>query len=262
MTQITTTTQAGDIVIIIPGWVMRLVGFLGLFGGFTLALLFVFMGHAIEGFLIALFTLVWTPIWMLFHYILWRFYWYLLAAWLALQAFLWVGAALLVMGDLIVPGIGDLNLDTSSLKRSPINALFAVLLAALITAVLYRLYTLSRGSQPSDMKSKRADASEPAPAAPTPDEKTLMDRVLAKLERAGNRGEIRGDTIYVYKGGKHVGIVRVIDRPAAISPVMVKDVLNQRNRLGVDSAYLATSGHFTDETRGLADTWGIKLMTV
>lgn len=272
MSQITTTTQPGDIVIVVPGWIMRLVGFMGLFGGLTLSLLIILIGYPIEGFLVLLFTLVWTPIWMLFHYIVWRFYWYLLAAWLSIQAFLWVaGFLLLIRGVTLLPrSLGLDAVSTSAMNANPINGCFSLIIAALITAVVYRLYILSRERS---IRPAERHTSSYAPAAQSDDlfsedaplpqiDNSLMGRVVRKLEQAGRKTEIKGDTIQVYKGGRLVGIVRVIDRSGSISPLLVNDVAKQRDRIGVKTAYLATSGTFSSDVRSLAGQLGIQLMTV
>lgn len=264
MTQITTTTQPGDIVVIVPGWIIRAVGFLGLFCGLTLSFLVFAAGYVIEGLLSAVLMLGIVPIWMLFQYIFWRFHWYLLLIAMILSATL-CGSSLL-LGMRVTPSIAQSQFGSTAanfLTISPANGLVAFVIALLVTGVLYRFYTLWRSgaqakpqAQPSN--NDLFDFETPAPTV----DSSLMSRVLKKLEATGSRVEIRGDTIHVYKGGRFIGIVRVIDRGGAISPVILNDVIKQRDRLGAKVAYLATSGMFTGQVRDMADQQGVKLMVV
>lgn len=276
MTQITTTTQPGDIVVIVPGWIVRAVGFLSLFIGLSTALLLCFGGAIFEGTMLAVLLLAIVPISLLFQYFVWRFYWYLILVILLLQSLCYgltlIGAANLIarMPSSVANSSFGVTAANALGSVNPSTGLIAFLLAALITAVLYRFYTLWRRG---DVRPKtKSSASETVYAgdssfdfgapAPTVDS-SLMGKVIRKLEATGSRGEIKGDTVHVYKGGHFIGIVRVIDRAGgAISPVILNDVVRQRDRLGVKVAYLATSGMFTADVRNMADQQGVKLMTV
>lgn len=72
------TAQAGDIVVIVPRWLIIAVGLVMLLMGLTLSFLFLFIGQASMGVFASLFVLVIVPIQLLIMYIVWRFYWYLL----------------------------------------------------------------------------------------------------------------------------------------------------------------------------------------
>lgn len=269
MTQITTTTQKGDIVVIVPGWVIRAVGFLSLFIGLSTSFIAFAIGYVTEGVLFAVVLLALVPIGLLIQYLMWRFYWYLILIGLIFQSLCGVLTLIGTTGFLVrmppsvanspygstVSALGDL---------SPASVLIACLSAALITASLWRFYNLWR----SDAKMKRVTQSPAGDSfdfdVPEPTvSSSLMGRVLRKLETTGSKGEIKGDTIHVYKSGRFIGIVRVVDRAGgAISPVILNDVVKQRDRLGVKVAYLATSGMFTADVRNMADQQGVKLMTV
>src|SRR5436190_686171 len=103
MTQITTTTQPGDIVVIVPIAVIRRVGFLAIFCGLALSFIVFAAGYIIEGAVLAVITLGAVPIWMLFHYIVWRFHWYLLLISMILATMMCAGSML--FGMRVTPAI-------------------------------------------------------------------------------------------------------------------------------------------------------------
>lgn len=268
MTQITTTTRPGDIVVIVPGWIIQAVGFLSLFVGLSGSFIAFAIGYVTEGVLLAVVMLALVPIGLLIQYVMWRFYWYLILIGLIFQSLCGVLTLLGATGFMnrMPPRVENSSFGptVSALGGlSPATVLIACLSAALITAGLWRFYSLWR----SDAKVKRATQSPAgdsfdfdAPA--TTVDTSLMGRVVRKLEATGSKGEIKGDTIHVYKDSRFIGIVRVIDRDGAISPVILNDVIKQRDRLGAKVAYLATSGMFNADVRNMADQQGIKLMTV
>jgi hypothetical protein len=269
MTQITTTTQPGDIVVIVPQWVVRAVGFLSLFIGLSTSFLLFMAGYITEGLILAVIMLALVPIGLLIQYVMWRFYWYLALIGLIFQSLCYV---LTLIGATGFMARMPASVQNSSIgptaaalsNANPAGSLIAFLLAALVTATVWRVYTLWRGGAGAKAKTQppAGDAFEfDAPAATV--DNSLMGKVIRKLEATGSKGEIKGDTVHVYKGGRFIGIVRVIDRAGgAISPVILNDVVKQRDRLGVKVAYLATSGMFTADVRNMADQQGVKLMTV
>src|SRR5688500_9396332 len=93
MTQIPVTTQPGDVVVIVPRWLMRAVGFFSLFIGLGASFLLFLMGYTSEGLLLSGAMLVLVPIGLLIQYLLWRFYWYLALIGLLVQ-FVCFGLAL------------------------------------------------------------------------------------------------------------------------------------------------------------------------
>lgn len=272
MTQITTTTQPGDIVVIVPGWIVRAVGFLSLFVGLSTSFLLFMNGYITEGVLLAVIMLALVPIGLLIQYLVWRFYWYMALIGLIFQSLCYVLTLIGTTGFVSRMPVSVQNSPAgptvAALGTNPVGALIAFLLAALMTAALYRFYTLWRRgdvrpkAKPSAPDVSPGDSSFDFDFPVSNTDSSLTGRVLKKLESAGSRGEVKGDTIHVYKGGRFIGIVRVIDRDGAISPVILNDVIKQRDRLGVKVAYLATSGMFTADVRNLADQQGIKLMTV
>lgn len=57
MTQITTTTQPGDVVVIVPGRIISAVGFLGVFSGLAASFLIFVAGYILEGAVLAVLTM-------------------------------------------------------------------------------------------------------------------------------------------------------------------------------------------------------------
>lgn len=266
MTQVTTIAESGDQVVIAPGWIRRIAGFLVLFFGIGLALLLIFSGALGEGLVVGMITLFGVPVLSF----IWRFYWYLVT--ILLSLFILIGLALWlgINARMISLPRGLENLRTIIQNGDPISIFFAIITAALVAAALYRFYTLwqmgalgrlrwqiaqDRDRDPLFNFETRSVSSKAANAS-------LMDRVLAHLVREGHRGELQGDLIHVYKRRDFVGIVRVVESAGAISPLIVKDVEKHRAKLGVKVAYLATAGWFTDDVRRMANDLGIKLITV
>jgi hypothetical protein len=113
MTQITTTTQPGDIVVIVPRWIIIAVGLLMLLMGLSVSFLFLFVGFITESLLFSLFVLVLVPLQLLILYIVWRYYWYFLMFGILLQSLL---ACTLLTGIVRIGG------NTYSIIRSTSNA--------------------------------------------------------------------------------------------------------------------------------------------
>lgn len=84
------TAQAGDIVVVVPRWLIIAVGLVMLLMGLTLSFLFLFIGQATMGVFASLFVLVMVPIQLLLLYIVWRFYWYLLILSIMVSGFLFL----------------------------------------------------------------------------------------------------------------------------------------------------------------------------
>lgn len=264
MTQVTTIAESGDQVAIAPGWIKRIAGFLALFSGIGLSLLLIFSGALGEGLAVGGITLFGLPLLSL----VWRFYWYVVTVFLSL--FILVGLALWwgVNARMISLPEGWEGLRTIILNGEPISILFAIMLAAIVSAALYRFYTLWQMGALGRLRWQIAEDRDPffnfetrGPSSNAA-RASLMDRVLAHLVREGHRGEQQGDLIHVYKRRDFVGIVRVVESAGAISPLIVNDVEKHRAKLGVKVAYLATAGWFTDEVRQMANNLGIKLITV
>lgn len=260
MTQIPITTQPGDVVVIVPRWLMRSIGFLSFFMGLSASFLLFLIGYTSEAVILSVAMLALVPIGLLIQYVLWRVYWYLILIGLLVQ---FVCFALTLSG--VVVDLASFSVSESPFapaismlsSLNPLSMLLALCLSALITFILYRVYVLwkrprSNGSSMDDNVSRDfADA-----------RLTLMDRVVRKLEATGSQAKVEGATVQVYKGGEFVGIVRVIDRPVAITVTNVNDVVKLRDRLGVKIAYIATTGHFQDDVRDLANKQGVRVMTV
>jgi hypothetical protein len=206
---------------------------------------------------VLMFALV--PIGLMIQFLLWRFYWYLILIGLILQ-FVCAGltlSGLVNLGSFAEPESpfgATLSILTSI---NPLSMLLALFLAALITFILYRIYALWKRPRSGPDGTVNEDlTSDFGPPM------TLMDRVVRKLEATGSKAQVEGATVQVYKNGEFVGIVRVIDRPGAITATNVNDVVKLRDRLGVKIAYIATTGHFESQVRDLANQQGIRLMTV
>jgi hypothetical protein len=265
MTQVTTIAESGDQVVIAPGWIKRIAGFLVLFSGIGLSLLLIFSGATGEGLAVGGITLFGLPALSL----IWRFYWYVVTIFLSLFILLglvmWWG----VNARMLSLPKGWEGLQTIILNGEPISILFAMIVTAIVSTALYRLYTLwqmgALGRLRWQMQDRDRDpffdfeTREPSSSVARV---SLLDRVLAHLVREGHRGELQGGLIHVYKRRDFVGIVRVVESAGAISPLIVKDVERHRAKLGVKVAYLATAGWFTDEVRQMANDLGIKLITV
>lgn len=258
MTQIPITTQSGDVVVIVPRWLMRAVGFFSLFMDLSASFLLFLMGYTSEGLLLSGAMLVLVPLGLLIQYILWRFYWYLALVGLLVQ-FVCFGLAL----------SGIANLESFSDPESPLtpivsiltslnvlSVLLALFLSALITFILYRVYVLWQ--EPRTQVSDGHDDVSSDFGRPL----TLMERVVKKLEATGSQPRIEGAAVKVYKAGEFVGIVRVIDRVGPITVTDVNDVVKLRDRQKVKIAYIATTGHFQDEVRDLANKQGVRMMVL
>jgi hypothetical protein len=259
MTQIPITTQPGDVVVIVPLWLMRAVGFFSLFIALGASFVLFLMGFTSEGLLFSVAMLVLVPLVMFIQYILWRFYWYLILVGLLVQLICF-GLALAGVASQAPFSDFDSPIGTAlSLVSSinPLSALLALFLSALITFILYRVYALWQRPRLKATSSGGDDVtSDFGPPL------TLMERVVKKLEATGSQAKVEGATVQVYKGGQFMGIVRVIDRPVAITATNVNDVVKLRDRLGVKIAYIATTGHFESDIRALANTQGVRIMVI
>jgi hypothetical protein len=144
MTQVTTVAESGDQVAIAPGWIKRIAGFLALFSGMVLALLLIFSDAFAQGLLVALITLIGLPILSLVATLVWRYYWYVITALLSVLLLaglvMWWGIRM----GLIEPHRSWNGLRAIILRGDPIGFLLAILLAAIISASLYRVYTCGR----------------------------------------------------------------------------------------------------------------------
>lgn len=268
MTQVTTVAESGDQVAIAPGWIKRAAGFLALFSGMVLSALLIFSNAVPQGLLVAVLTLIGLPLLSILASLIWRFYWYMITG--ALCVLLLTGLALWwgISTGVIKLGREWNDLRVIILRGNTIGFVFAILLAAIVTASLIRVYTLWQIGALGRLRRQIAGDDDPLfnfetrGPSPMAANASLMDRVLAHLLREGHRGEQHGDLIHVYKRRDFVGIVRVVESAGAISPLIVKDVEKHRAKLGVQVAYLATAGWFTEDVRRMAHDLGIKLITV
>lgn len=270
MSQDTTAASSGDRVAVAPGWAMRLTGFLALFSGFALALLLIFSGALSQGLLVLLITLAGLPILSFLVYLIWRFYWYVLAALLSVFTLVALGGWLAIkQGVLRLPESWS-AVQSFIRQGSLMNFLIALTAAAVVAATTYRFYTLLQMGELARLRrllqgrkgSALFDFDSDQPSSLSAANVPLDQRVMRHLQETGHRGEQKGDLIHVFKKRDFVGIVRVVESAGAISPLIVRDVEKQRAKLGVKVAYLATAGWFTDEVRQMADQMGVKLITV
>jgi hypothetical protein len=80
------TAGPGDIVVIVPRWIIAAVGLLMLLLGLSASFILLFAGMVTEAMLFTLFVLVLVPLQLLIAYITWRFYWQILILGMMLQA--------------------------------------------------------------------------------------------------------------------------------------------------------------------------------
>jgi len=73
------TAGTDDIVVIVPRWIIIVVGLVMLLGSLSFSFLFILSGFVEEGAFFALASAVIVPLNLLLLYIFWRFYWYFLA---------------------------------------------------------------------------------------------------------------------------------------------------------------------------------------
>ena len=260
MTQTAVTAQPGDVVVIVPRWLIRAIAFLSLFIGLSATFLLFLMGYTSEGLVLSIAMLALVPLGMLIQYLLWRFYWHLILIGLLVQCVLY-GLALAGIATQSPSSNTDTLLASVLSLLSSVNLLsqlLALFLSALITFILYRIYALWQRAR-SPVTSTNGDDDMSLDFGRT---MTLMERVVKKLEATGSQPKVEGATVQVYKSGQFIGIVRVIDRPIAISAANVEDVVKLRDRLGVKIAYIATIGHFQDDVRDLARKQGVRVMTL
>lgn len=136
------SAQPGDVVVIVPRWLIAAVGLVMLLMGLTISFLFVFVGHATTALFFSVFVLMFVPLQLLIMYILWRFFWY----------FMILGALIpSVLFLTIVTGFVRLGSDTpfvrDALTGDPVfvmgdNLAVIVLLSFLMAFVLVMIIAL------------------------------------------------------------------------------------------------------------------------
>src|SRR5688572_2084309 len=72
------TASRGDIVVVVPRWLIAAVGLVMLLTGLSISFFFLVIGLVTEGLFLSLAVLVMVPLQLLIAYITWRFYWYLM----------------------------------------------------------------------------------------------------------------------------------------------------------------------------------------
>lgn len=75
MSQIT-RSNAGDIVVVVPRWLIMVVGLVMLLMGLSISFFLLFAGFVQEGIFLSMLVLIMVPLQLLLTYIVWRYYWY------------------------------------------------------------------------------------------------------------------------------------------------------------------------------------------
>lgn len=155
MNQFDTPIQPGDIVVVVPRWVIGTVGLLMLMMGLSVSFLLLFSGLITESILFFLAVLILVPINLFVCYITWRFYWYFILIGLLIQALCACTAFTGftgIMGQMLrVSGVMGTPLGPLAgiiARTHFLNVIFAVVLAAFTIGVIAMFYHLLMGSSP------------------------------------------------------------------------------------------------------------------
>ena len=154
MNQITTPIQPGDIVVIVPRWIIGAVGLLMLMMGLSVSFILLFAGLITESILFTLAVLILVPINLFICYITWRFYWYFILIGLLLQSLCFCAAFTGftgIMGQMLRGVVGTPLAPIAMIvgRTHVLNIVFAVFLSALAVSVMIMFYRLLiGGSQP------------------------------------------------------------------------------------------------------------------
>jgi hypothetical protein len=128
--------QPGDIVVIVPRWLIAAVGLLMLLMGLTASFLFLFAGLITEGIFFSLAVVVLVLVQLLVLYIVWRFYWYVLIAAILIQGLL----MLTVLTGFVRMGGNTTAFVRSGLTGAPVfpmgDALALIVLLSFATALI------------------------------------------------------------------------------------------------------------------------------
>lgn len=152
MNQIYTSHQPGDIVVVVPRWVIGAVGLLMLMMGLSISFLLLFSGFITQSILFTLAVLILVPVNLFVCYVTWRFYWYFILIGLLVQALCACTAFTGftgIMGQMpSVRGImGTPLAPVASVIAGThiLNLIFAVVLAVLTIGVMVMFYHLLFG---------------------------------------------------------------------------------------------------------------------
>lgn len=75
-----------DIVVVVPRWIIAVCAFVMMAADLSIVFLFLFAGLVPESLFMTLFVLILVPLQLLIAFITWRFYWFILALGMVLQA--------------------------------------------------------------------------------------------------------------------------------------------------------------------------------